>query len=357
MAALSPLRLTRLVIRDFRGIDALDLEFPDDDDDRGGALVLAGENGCGKTSVLEAVLLLFGRVDLLPADTAPLKELVRQGAVDFKLEANGPPDGWFITPDDVERLEGMLKSPGRDAPTFGQRASASDLGNALKALRWGCPLPSAFSIEYFTARREPEALGEPVAIDASRRSKYAEHRLAELKRRLAYVYARSRRNQTFERIERFAQTFLGANWSLDVVFRDASEGSEPIVVVRDGELPMGADGEPLTFAAIRERAGYGEAIPKVIPIDRLSSGQMAVLSMVYPFVFGERPVDLALLDEPERHLHPIWQRALLPALRELSPSTRFLVATHSPHVLDSVAPYERLSLAPLREPRLSDAAE
>lgn len=360
MATLSPHRLTRVILRDFRGIDELELELPDDDDDRGGALVLAGENGCGKTSVLEAILLLFGRVDLMPTDTAPPSDLVRQGAKDFRLEARcaGTDPAWFVSAYKLSRLDTSLRDLGREGLTFGAAIPGGVHEKAMRVIQWGAPPVSEFTIEYFSARREPEDLGAAVSDARGRRSMREERRLAELVRRLANVYARSRRNQTFERIERYMRAFLGAQWSLDVVFRDASEGSDPVVVVRDAELPPGPDGEPLTFHAVRERAQNGEAMPKVIPIDRLSSGQMAVLSMAHPFVFGERPVDLALLDEPEQHLHPVWQRSLLPALRELSPSTRFIVATHSPHVLDSVAPYERFALEPLRVPApLHDAAE
>ncbi len=366
MNSLSPFRLTRVVVRDFRGIDSLELEIPEDDDDRGGALVIAGENGCGKTSVLEAILLLFGRIDLMPADTAPTRELVRQGAKDFSIEGNtAAGEVLKVNGRKVEDLKvRMVESRARRTrlPEQGLALSTADqvddLSDAMRSLNWLAPSPRRFGVESFSARREPESLGEPVGDARGRRSTREERRLAELARRLANVFARSRRNQTFERIERFMRSFLGAQWSLDVVFRDASEGSDPLVVVRDGELPSGPDGEPLTFRAIRDLALSGTPLPRVIPIDRLSSGQMALLSLAYPFVFGDRPVDLALLDEPEQHMHPMWQRALLPALRELSPATRFIVATHSPHVLDSVAPYERFALEPIRAPAtLHDAAE
>jgi len=357
--ALPPFRLNRVRIRDFRAIDDLELELPADDDDLGAALVIAGENGCGKTSVLEAILLALGRIDLLPADTAAPRDLVRHGAVDFRIEAHhSMGDGWFVTLADVEKLEQRLRVPGRDGSSFGATIQRKDLADTLRSLQWGAPPPPFFSVESFSARREPEDLGEPASDPRGRRSPREERRLAELKRRLVNVYAKRQHNPTFERIERYMRAFLGERWSLGVVFRDAELGADPLVVACEGDLPVGPDGQELTLLAIRERAGSGEAIPRVVPIDRLSSGQMAILALAYPFVFGDRPVDLALLDEPEQHLQPMWQRALLPALRDLSPTTRFLAATHSPQVLDSVAPHERLALEPLREARpLSDAAE
>ncbi len=40
-----------------------------------------------------------------------------------------------------------------------------------------------------------------------------------------------------------------------------------------------------------------------------------------------------LIDEVELHLHPAWQRMLLPRLLEAFPNSQFIVTTHSPQVL------------------------
>jgi len=43
-----------------------------------------------------------------------------------------------------------------------------------------------------------------------------------------------------------------------------------------------------------------------------------------------------LLDEPELHLHPEWQWAIIPAAQRLFPNAQIFVATHSPFVVASV---------------------
>lgn len=58
-------------------------------------------------------------------------------------------------------------------------------------------------------------------------------------------------------------------------------------------------------------------------------------------LFSEHPDPFSiplflLLDEPEGHLHPAWQRKLLPAVQSLFPNGQFFVATHSPFVISSV---------------------
>ena len=51
------------------------------------------------------------------------------------------------------------------------------------------------------------------------------------------------------------------------------------------------------------------------------------------------PLDIPmilLVDEPESHLHPAWQRQVIPAAQALFPNAQFFVVTHSPFVISSV---------------------
>ena len=45
---------------------------------------------------------------------------------------------------------------------------------------------------------------------------------------------------------------------------------------------------------------------------------------------------IVCIDEIELHLHPAWQRDILPTLRRIFPSCQFIVTTHSPQVIGSV---------------------
>jgi predicted ATP-binding protein involved in virulence len=53
----------------------------------------------------------------------------------------------------------------------------------------------------------------------------------------------------------------------------------------------------------------------------------------------ENPLEgtgIILIDEIELHLHPKWQRNILPALTKTFPNIQFIVTTHSPQVLSNV---------------------
>jgi hypothetical protein len=49
---------------------------------------------------------------------------------------------------------------------------------------------------------------------------------------------------------------------------------------------------------------------------------------------------VVLVDEIEAHLHPTWQRNVIPLLRATFPKCQFVVSTHSPLVVASAEPGE-----------------
>ncbi len=53
-----------------------------------------------------------------------------------------------------------------------------------------------------------------------------------------------------------------------------------------------------------------------------------------PVLSGRRP-GVLLLDEADAHLHPYWQRRLLPAMREALPDVQIIATSHSPSVISS----------------------
>lgn len=63
---------------------------------------------------------------------------------------------------------------------------------------------------------------------------------------------------------------------------------------------------------------------------------VAKMSAIHPD--HEDPLSLPLillLDEPESHLHPAWQRKVIPAAQAMFPQAQMFVATHSPFVISS----------------------
>jgi predicted ATP-binding protein involved in virulence len=86
-----------------------------------------------------------------------------------------------------------------------------------------------------------------------------------------------------------------------------------------------------------------------ISVELLSDGEKILLAMVGHLsrqlsedYYGlNNPLEasaIVLIDEIELHLHPEWQRMIIPRLTKTFPNCQFIVTTHSPQVLSHVDP-------------------
>jgi predicted ATP-binding protein involved in virulence len=87
---------------------------------------------------------------------------------------------------------------------------------------------------------------------------------------------------------------------------------------------------------------------KPFKLGQLSSGEKRLLMLVTDLArrlaianpgLGENALEgegIILIDEIDLHLHPQWQRRVLPALTQTFPNCQFIVTTHSPQVLSEV---------------------
>jgi predicted ATPase len=89
----------------------------------------------------------------------------------------------------------------------------------------------------------------------------------------------------------------------------------------------------LGFAEVRVHVRFGD---RVVDLDALSSGQLLLLSTFARVAANVTQDALVLVDEPETGLHPNWQSAWVPLMRETIPSifgAHVFVATHSPYLV------------------------
>ena len=88
---------------------------------------------------------------------------------------------------------------------------------------------------------------------------------------------------------------------------------------------------------------------KKFTIDQLSDGEKCLMAMVGDLArrmaianpVREDPLagdGVVLIDEIDLHLHPKWQRMVVPKLTEVFPNCQFVISTHSPHVITHVHP-------------------
>ena len=92
-----------------------------------------------------------------------------------------------------------------------------------------------------------------------------------------------------------------------------------------------------------------------VEIDQMSSGEKIMFALAADIakklmianpdlLYGEGEISplhgqgVVLIDEIDLHLHPKWQRLILPKLLHLFPNVQFVVTTHSPFIIQSIKP-------------------
>lgn len=84
-------------------------------------------------------------------------------------------------------------------------------------------------------------------------------------------------------------------------------------------------------------------------MNQLSCGELAIIELVgslamkTSIIYHEHGSSMScfgavLIDDIDIHLHPAWQRIMIPKLLDIFPSYQFFISTNSPHVINTVRP-------------------
>ncbi|MBC2698058.1 MAG: AAA family ATPase [ANME-2 cluster archaeon] len=88
---------------------------------------------------------------------------------------------------------------------------------------------------------------------------------------------------------------------------------------------------------------------KRLTVNQLSGGELNLIAMIGDLARrmaianpdSTKPLEgsgIVLIDEIDLHLHPKWQRMIVPKLLDVFPNCQFIISTHSPHVITHVQP-------------------
>ena len=111
------------------------------------------------------------------------------------------------------------------------------------------------------------------------------------------------------------------------------------------------DWRAVRFDEIREEPLFERASGRRVALSELSDGERDMFALLVditlrscllnPHLRGEavsRTPGAVLLDGPEVHIHPGWERDLVPALRATFPNLQFILSTHSPFIIQALPP-------------------
>ena len=123
--------------------------------------------------------------------------------------------------------------------------------------------------------------------------------------------------------------------------------SDVVDVVADMASSI-AEGFPLRFAGVNEDdKGFFpqfDTVDGLMPLNNLSQGTQSIIQWLAHLVIGyaeyyDFPDDLSdkpgvvIIDEIDAHLHPSWQRRIIPTLTKHFPNLQIFCSTHSPLML------------------------
>jgi len=295
------MRLTRLTMKSFAPFADGEIEFREVEAGDGLAEVhmLTGENGTGKTRVLTALMAALGNI-------GPLQDRVRQDS-GTELEVSA----CFLALWETDEKWGY-NNGGEDpeTPNFASEGHAL-AGSGIALLESPLPKPED--------EIKPAKIYEFLSLNGSAGGVL---RLTDFRKQVAY----EKDDSPSTEVGRLTACLAKLEEAITEITR----------------TPFALSLPPGRVARLKVKWGKDDLFLAELP-----DGLRSLLSWLAGWVvfqaekFDEsddplsEPVTL-ILDEPENHLHPQWQRRVLPAIQRLFPNAQIFVVTHSPFVVSSL---------------------
>lgn len=305
--------------------------------------VILGGNGSGKTSVLRAAALavlgpLMSRSSGYVPDGLIRRPPGHQRAPVIKL----PP---ATAQAEVRFDEVELPSYAKDILHPGQ---VLRMGSQIEALR------SSERMEWGVIPRKASKIIEELQYDDSSESLfivgYGATRRVEASTRVDESARVKARRKRYERVASLFEDHLGlmplSFWLPEYSKRNPGRYVQVIRLI-NRLLPEACriHDKPGETATGTEHLFEMNGV--ALPFRALSDGYRAYIGWIGDMLFhlcqgamtGAKLVEtrgVVLIDEVDLHLHPEWQRVVLPTLSEVLPNVQFIVTTHSPLVVGSL---------------------
>lgn len=320
------MKIEQLNIKAFRGIQDAFLHF------EGASTVIFGNNGAGKTSVLAAINLLYSNII-----NSIVKNRFKQGiriegndvkfkntgcclTVDFSFKGNKHTYSRFYNKKTNKRTHTI--SEVKDFLNFFEA-----LYDDSESPKYDVPVFANYGVHRLV-------LNIPLRIrqhhDFDVLSTYEKAIENKIDFRTFFEWFRNREDYENEIIVRENNSYedrqLKAVKSAVLAFfddySDLRVRRNPLVMeITKGQTRLNisqlSDGEKCTLALIGDLARRVAIANPTLDNPLTGSG-------------------IALIDEVELHLHPLWQRKIIPTLRKTFPNIQFIFTTHSPQVLSEI---------------------
>jgi predicted ATP-binding protein involved in virulence len=322
------MKIKQLKMQSFRGIGDLTIDF-----DKKEPTVFIGINGVGKSSILDAICLLLSYFMHWIGGIADSENVKVFNEFDIANK------------NIVTKLDITILSPGEDSWTiFRERNGVTKVSghekrqNACDAIRrhWNNePQYNIPLIVYYPTNRVviDIDLEVPIKSEFKQIDSY-DKALAGGRISFSHLFQWFRNREDIESELRLENNPNYRDKQLEAVRQAISSLIPNFTKLRVRRSPLRMtlqkDGEELI-------------------VNQLSDGEKCLLAMVGDLARRlaianpglENPLHgfgVVLIDEIELHLHPKWQREIIPALTRTFPHCQFIVTTHSPQVIGEIKP-------------------
>ena len=316
------MKIQSLKIVGFRGILELELQFPEQ------VNVLVGVNGAGKSAILDCTAILLSRlVGRIRSSTgtgrffaeSDINNDIQWTRNEIKISFQGKPLKWHVFKARKGRRRQLI-------------TNLSELKEHVELLR--------------SKLEEDDRASLPLAV------------YYPVNRAVLDIPLRIRKRHQFDRLAAYDQALSG-DWSSFRIFFEWFREREDLENEWRLDKPRFRDPQLRAVRSATERFLPGftglrvrraplrmivEKNREELIVNQLSDGEKCTLAMVGDLArrlaianpHMNDPLEgegIILIDEIDLHLHPAWQRHVIPALKATFPNCQFLLSTHSPQIL------------------------
>lgn len=351
------MRIHKLVLENYRAFDRCEISFEP------GFNLIVGDNGAGKTAILDGLAVAVGSL-FLGVDGVRPSAIARSDVRLARFEHQGLPEvhpqypcsvgavgwfeGWLLNIDGDHEVKAAWS---RSLNSDGGRTTSRDAATVRRAgerlleqVRSGAPASLPVLAYYGTGRLWvfKRDLADKVLGSTNRLDGY-----------LDCLDPASNQKQIVEWLKR--QALVKAQKRIEIPHVSAIEAAVKRCVPALAQFYF-----DLQYNELRLEFDDG----RLMPFDALSDGYRNTVAMIAdiawrasvlnPHLGAQGPrsaVGVVLIDELDLHLHPKWQRRIIADLRAAFPKIQFIATTHSPFVIQAL---EDGHLIDLSEPKGAD---